>query len=263
MTSRIAQTLTARIDNIREPFLVRFDEGHGLTSYRLVRMQPSRIATQTEIQKDGKLLTFLMKAVAVIRIQNHIEVDPDRPTIAAGNHQSLLDVFMAAAFCYQANVGCRLLVQARYFDNKLAGRWLRRIGCIPLSSDNKDEAFAEVRAALERRELVGIMPEGRLTKPERRNPQVGPFRVGVAQLARETGAVVRPITFHRSGLAWPPGKWPKIRFRNRPIVTMILGDPIELHGVDDLENTKLIEIAMTELLTDLDAEVAALGQPPA
>ena len=44
---------------------------------------------------------------------------------------------------------------------------------------------------------------------------------------------------------------------------MILGDPIELHGVDDLENTKLIEIAMTELLTDLDAEVAALGQPPA
>ena len=141
-------------------------------------MQPSRIAAQTEIQKDGKLLTFLMKAVAVVRIQNHIEVDPDRPTIAAGNHQSLLDVFMAAAFCYQANVGCRLLVQARYFDNKLAGRWLRRIGCIPLSSDNKDEAFAEVRAALERRELVGIMPEGRLTKPERRNPQVGPFRVG-------------------------------------------------------------------------------------
>ena len=226
-------------------------------------MQPTRIAAQTEIQKDGKVLTFLMKAVAVVRIQNHIEVDPDRPTIAAGNHQSLLDVFMAAAFCYQANVGCRLLVQARYFDNKLAGRWLRRIGCIPLSSDNKEEAFAEVRAALERRELVGIMPEGRLTKPERRNPQVGPFRAGVAQLARESGAVVRPITFHRSGLAWPRGKWPKIRVRNRPIVTMVFGDPIELHGADDLENTQLIEIAMTELLTDLDAEVAALGQPPA
>ena len=225
-------------------------------------MQPTPIAAQKQIQKDGKLLTFLMKAIAIVRIQDHIEVDPDRPTIAAGNHQSLLDIFMSAAFCYQANVGCRLLVQARYFENKLAGRWLRRIGCIPLNADNKEEAFAEVRAALERRELVGIMPEGRLTKPEERDPQVGPFRAGVAQVARETGAVVRPITFHRSGLAWPRAKWPKIRFRNRPIVTMRLGEPIDLHGADDLENTKLIEIAMTATLNALDVEVTALGQPP-
>ena len=225
-------------------------------------MQPTPIAAEKQIQKDGKTLTFLMKAVAVVRIQSHIDVDPDRPTIIAGNHQSLLDIFMSAAFCHQANVSCRLLVQARYFDNKLAGRWLRRIGCIPISPDNKEEAFAEVRAALERLELVGIMPEGRLTKPEERDPQVGPFRSGVAELARETGAIVRPITFHRTGLAWPRAKWPKIRFRNRPIVTMRVGDSIELTGADDLENAKLIEDAMTETLNVLDAELAALGQPP-
>lgn len=204
----------------------------------------------------------MMKAVAIVRIQDHIDVDPDRPTIVAGNHQSLLDVFMSAAFCHQADVSCRLLVQSRYFENKLANRWLRRIGCIPLSGENKDEAFAEIRAALDRRELVGIMPEGRLTKPAERDPQVGPFRPGVAELARETGAVVRPITFHRSGLAWPRGKWPKLRLRNRPIVTMRLGEPVELDGPDDPANAKLIEDAMTELLTELDAEVAALGQPP-
>lgn len=232
------------------------------TSYRLGRMQPTPIAAEKQIQRDGKLLTFLMKAVAIVRIDDHIEVDPDRPTLVAGNHQSLLDVFMSASFCYQANVSCRLLVQARYFDSKIAGRWLRRVGCIALSPDNKEEAFAEVRAALERRELVGIMPEGRLTKPEERNPQVGPFRTGVAELARETGAVVRPITFHRTGLAWPRGKWPKIRFRNRPIVTMRLGAPVELTGANDRENAKLIEDAMTETLNVLDAEVAALGQPP-
>ncbi len=100
------------------------------------------------IKKDGKLLTRLMKAIAVVEIVDHIEVDPDRPTIAAGNHQSLLDVFMAVAFCYQADVSCRLVVQARYFESKLGGRWLRRIGCIPLSTETKEEAFAEVRAAL-------------------------------------------------------------------------------------------------------------------
>lgn len=204
----------------------------------------------------------MMKSVGVVRIQDHIDVDPDRPTLVAGNHQSLLDVFMSAAFCHQAGVSCRLLVQSRYFENKLAGRWLRRIGCIPLSAENKDEAFAEIRAALARRELVGIMPEGRLTKPEERRPQVGTFRPGVAELARETGAVVRPITFHRSGLAWPRGSWPRVRLRNRPIVTMRLGEPVVLDGPDDPANAKLIEYAMTELLTELDAEVAALGQPP-
>ena len=225
-------------------------------------MQPTPIAAEEQIQKDGKLLTFLMKAIAVARIQDQIEVDPDRPTIIAGNHQSLLDIFMSVAFCYQANVSCRLLVQARYFDGKLTGRWLRRIGCIPISKDNKEEAFAEVRAALERRELVGIMPEGRLTKPEERDPQVGPFRAGVAELARETGAVVCPITFHRTGLAWPRAKLPKIRFRHRPIVTMRLGDPVELDGADDHANAKLLEIAISKSLDDLDIEVAAMGQPP-
>ena len=225
-------------------------------------MQPPATATQKQIQRDGRLLWWLIKPVAVLRVQDHIDIDPDRPTIAAGNHQSLLDVFMAAVFCYRANVSCRLIVQARYFENRLAGRWLRRIGCIPLSPENKEEAFAEVHAALARHELVGIMPEGRLTKPEERDPQVGVFKPGVAELARETGALVRPITFHRSGLAWPRGKWPILRLRNRPIVTMRLGEAIPLTGSDDLENAKLVENAMTDLLDELDAEVAALGQAP-
>lgn len=225
-------------------------------------MAPTPTAAARRIQRDGRLLTWLMKPVAIVRLQDHIDIDPDRPTLVAGNHQSLLDVFLSAAFCYRADVSCRLLVQSRYFENPLAGRWLRRVGCIALSPENKDEAFAEVRAALERGELVGIMPEGRLTRPEERTPQVGPFRPGVAELARETGAIVRPISFHRSGLAWPRGKWPKLRLRNRPIVTMRLGDPVDLSGRDDLENTALIEKAMTSLLDELDAEVASLGQPP-
>lgn len=220
-------------------------------------MRPTPIAAERAIKKDGKVLTRVMKVVATLDIVEYIEVDPDRPTIAAGNHQSLLDIFLAAAFCYRADVSCRLIVQARYFENRIAGRWLRRIGCIALSVENKEEAFAEIQAALARGELVGIMPEGRLTRPEERDPQVGPFRPGVAELARETGALVRPITFHRSGLAWPRAGWPKIRFRNRPVVTMRFGEAIELHGADDHENAKLIENAITDVLHALDAEVDA------
>jgi 1-acyl-sn-glycerol-3-phosphate acyltransferase len=215
-------------------------------------MQPKPTATDKQIKRDGRLLLQLMKAIAKVRMPSGIDVDPDRSTIAAGNHQSLLDVFLAAGFCHANNVSCRFLVNARYFSNPLAGRWLRRIGCIPLDKRTKDEAFAEAARSLERFELIGIMPEGRLTKPEERNPQVGPFRAGVAELARETDSIVRPITFHQSGLAWPRGKWPKLRLRNRPVVTMRLGGPINLHGSTDLENAKLIEDAVSALLTEVD-----------
>jgi 1-acyl-sn-glycerol-3-phosphate acyltransferase len=219
-------------------------------------MQPTPTATATAIQKDGKWVRRLMALVADVRMQDSLEVDPDQPTIAAGNHQSLLDVFMAAAFCHSTGVSCRFLVNARYFEQKGVGRWLRRIGCIPLNSETKEQAFVDALASLNNHELIGIMPEGRLSKPEERAPQVGPFRPGVAELAREAGAVVRPITFHQSGLAWPRGKWPKLRLpKNRPVVTMRLGGPVTLDGANDLENAKLIEAAVTELLHELDSEL--------
>jgi len=218
-------------------------------------MQPVPTETDREIKRDGKWALRFMKAVAVIRMPDSIDVDPDRPTIAAGNHQSLLDVFCAAGFCHATGVSCRFLVQARYFDNRIIGRWLRRIGCIPLDSKTKDAAFEEVKWSLSQHQLIGIMPEGRLTKPEDRDPQVGKFRSGVAEMARETNAIVRPITFHQTGLAWPRGKWPRLRIRNRPVVTMRLGGPIDLHGATDSENAKLIEQSVTELLNDLDAEL--------
>lgn len=218
-------------------------------------MQPVPTATAKAIQKDGKVALRVMGLIADVRMPDSLDVDPSRPTIAAGNHQSLLDVFMAAAFCHSTNVSCRFLVNARYFDQKLIGRWLRRIGCIPLNSETKEQAFIDAMASLERMELVGIMPEGRLTKPEDRDPQVGPYRPGVAELARMSGAVVRPITFHQSGLAWPRAKWPKLRLpKNRPVVTMRLGGPVALDGADDVENAKLIENAGTALLNELDAE---------
>lgn len=192
----------------------------------------------------------LMRVVAVVRMPDSIDIDG--PTIAAGNHQSLLDVFCSAAFCAETNVSCRFLVQSRYFENRIAGRWLRRIGCISTSGDTKDEAFAEAHAALARGELVGIMPEGRLTKPEDRNPQVGLGRPGVSELAHLAGASVRPIVFHNTGVAWPRGGWPRVRFR-RPVVTMAFGDPVELTSDDHQVNTDRIMAALTYMLNELDA----------
>ncbi len=209
---------------------------------------PTPTATAAKMQRDGRIALRLMRVIAVVRLPDAIEVADDRPTLAAGNHRSLLDIFCSAAVCANANVSCRLMVQAKYFDKRLLGRWLLRIGCIPLSGDTKDAAFAEARAALERGELVGIMPEGRLIKPEDRAPQTGVARPGVSELAVATNAVIQPIVFHHTDVAWPRNKWPRFRLR-RPVVTIALGPPFELPYDDHQRNADFI---MANLATTLD-----------
>ena len=100
------------------------------------------------------------------------------------------------------------------------------------------------------------MPEGRLSKPEERDPQTAPFRPGVAILAAQANADVRPITFHQSGLAWPRDKWPRVRFR-RPIITLRFGEVVELAGEDPIVDAERVRQALSAMLTELDAEIAA------
>lgn len=214
---------------------------------------PTPTATQKAIQRDGRIAMRVMRLFCKPDLPNSIRLHDGRPVLACGNHQSLLDVFLAAAFCNTTGVSCRFLVQARYFDNPILGRWLRRIGCIPLNSKTKVSAFAEARAALERGELVGIMPEGRLTPPDERRPQVGPGRPGASELARSVNAWMRPICFHNTGTVWPRDKWPRPRLR-RPTVTMRLSDT-HFEPTDDPQgDVDQVMAALTEMLADLDAK---------
>lgn len=215
-------------------------------------VQPTPTETARSIQRDGRLLIWLMRPFCRLDLPRSIDMRQDRPTIIFGNHRSLLDVFCAAAFCQAAGVSCRFFVQAAYFKNPIMGRWLRRIGSIPLNRHTKEQAFAEASKSIARFELVGVMPEGRLVPPEERNPQVGPARPGVAELANELDAYMRPIVFHNTGKVWPRGGWPKPRFK-RPTVTLKLDDHhIEPSGDPQADIDKIMA-RLSEMLDELDA----------
>lgn len=180
-----------------------------------------------------------------------LAIAQDRPTIVCGNHRSLFDVFCAAAFCASTNLGCRFLVQATFFESAIMGRWLRRIGCIPLNAKTKDAAFAEAIASLDNGELIGIMPEGRLVPAHERDPQVGPARPGGSELAASAGAYLRPIAFHNTEKVWPRGKWPRLQLR-RPHVTMKLSDE-HIEPTDDPQaDMDRIMAIITDMLDELD-----------
>ncbi|MEM7093966.1 MAG: lysophospholipid acyltransferase family protein [Actinomycetota bacterium] len=217
-------------------------------------VQPTPTATADAIRRDGKLTVRLFSLCCRFDLPESIDLREDRPTLACGNHRSLLDVFASAAFCYRAGVSCRFLVNAKYFENKIAGRWLRRIGCIPLNADTKEAAFREAKESLANFELIGIMPEGRLVpERDRVDHQVGRARPGASELANEAGAWLRPIVFHNTGRVWPRGKLPIPRPFRRPVVTMHLAD-FHVEPTDDPQaDMDKVMAHLSTLLDELDA----------
>lgn len=214
---------------------------------------PAQTTTHGAMQRQGRMTIRVLRLFCDFELPDSIEMPEGRPLLIAGNHRSLLDVFCALATCASIGASCRLMVQARYFSNPVIGRWLRSLGCIPLNSATKDEAFVEARAALERNELVGIMPEGRLVPPEERSPQTGEFRQGFSELATSANATVRPIVFHHTDTVWPRNKWPRL-VRPRPKVTLRFGDDVELDPHNHLVNAERLAAAHTQILNELDAD---------
>lgn len=221
-------------------------------------MIPTSTKFQEAIQKDGRLALWAFKPFAKFDLPQHIKASSEYPTLLAGNHRSLLDVFAAAATCYEAGTSARFLVNARYFKTNLIGSWLRRIGCIPLSRGTKEEAFKEATKALERNELVGIMPEGRLFTPDQWQGHVGPAKPGVSELALRTGARIVPIAFHNTERVWPKDKWPRLAIK-RPTVTMRFGRAEALPYQEHQKNADHVMKRLNDILAEIDSRSKLLA----
>jgi 1-acyl-sn-glycerol-3-phosphate acyltransferase len=99
-------------------------------------------------------------------------------------------------------------------------------------------AYDEIAAALERGELVGLFPEGRLT----RDGEIGTFRNGVTRILRRTPVPVIPLAL--SGL-WeslfarnrgklrrvPTRLFPRVRIAAGPSISPDSATPDALHRV--------------------------------
>jgi hypothetical protein len=82
----------------------------------------------------------------------------------------------------------------RIFRTPLLSFIFRAMRAIPIAPAREDaamksRAFADVAAALDAGEVVGIFPEGRITD----SGDMGPFRPGVQQILQTTPVVVVPM----------------------------------------------------------------------
>ena len=109
------------------------------------------------------------------------------PAILVSNHTSGLDPLVIQSCCPRL---IHWMTAREYIEAKGLGWVFRTIGAIPVARTGHDLASTRMALrALERGEVLGIFPEGKIA-PTR---ELLPFQTGVALLAIKTGVPVYPV----------------------------------------------------------------------
>jgi 1-acyl-sn-glycerol-3-phosphate acyltransferase len=149
------------------------------------------------------------------------------PAIVVCNHLSYLDPLTFSHFLYNNGRAPRYLGKESVFRIPVIGWVIKGAGQIPVSRESKNaiKGYEHAIAVLKAGHLLGVYPEGTLTRDENLWPMKG--KTGVARLALQTGVPVYPCASWGPEKVIPPyGK--KIKLFPRTKVSVIMGDPVDL-----------------------------------
>ena len=164
-----------------------------------------------------------------IRLEGAENIPRIGGALLVSNHISYADAVLVGYTSRRRTV--HFLMWQPIFDLPVANYFFRVLQAIPIGIESPKATIRALRAArsqLERGELVGIFPEGSIS----RTGQIEPFERGVEKVLEGTGAPVIPM--HIDGLYGHPlslkggalfRAWEKIW---RPVVTVRIGRP--MHG---------------------------------
>ncbi len=139
---------------------------------------------------------LLVKAVYRLRTSGLAHIPHEGAAVLVANHVSFADAVIIMGASPRP---IRFVMDHRIFRTPLLGFVFRHCGAIPIASAKEDPAmmeaaFVEVGRALENGDLVGVFPEGHLT----RDGELQPFRPGVSRILAANPVPVVPMAL--SGL---------------------------------------------------------------
>lgn len=149
------------------------------------------------------------------------------PVIVASNHLSYLDVLVFAQFLYQNGRAPRFLGKASIFRTPFIGKILLAAGQVPVERESAQagKAIDHARAILEAGHMLGVYPEGTLTRDPNLWPMVA--KTGLARLALITRAPVIPIAQWGSQKVLPTYS-KKVHLFPRKTIIMRAGPAVDL-----------------------------------
>lgn len=181
--------------------------------------------------------------------------------IVASNHLSYLDVLVLTDFLFTNGRAPRYLGKSGVFRVPIIGKIILASGQIPVERETDDakKAVDHAKILLEKGHLLGVYPEGTLTRDENLWPMIA--KTGCARLALATDTAVIPIAQWGSQKILP-------RYTNRiflfprKTIQIRVGDPVDLSrwkGKHEdpqalIEATAAIMQALTVMIEDMRGE---------
>ncbi|MBI3770966.1 MAG: 1-acyl-sn-glycerol-3-phosphate acyltransferase [Deltaproteobacteria bacterium] len=200
------------------------------------------------------VLTPLADVYFELRASGH-ELLSSGPFILAANHASLLDWVFVARFVTRP---VRFVLTREFFDQRALSWAYRRLGVIPIRDGAIElSAVRQLLTTLRRGEIVGVFPEGRIT----RDGALAPGEPGVITIAARAGVAIVPVGVHGAFEAFPRDAWFP---RPRPIrVHFGTGLPIPRSAATDRDEQRHLLATLMREIAALRATAAAGDQRPA
>lgn len=137
------------------------------------------------------LAWVLVKTLYRLRLEGTDHIPQDGPALIVANHVSFADAVILMGATPRP---IRFVMDHRIFKTPLLGFIFRHSGAIPIAPAKEDperleQAFIRIDQALAEGELVGIFPEGAIT----RDGEMQPFRPGVTRILHTQPVPVIPM----------------------------------------------------------------------
>ena len=181
--------------------------------------------------------------------------------IVASNHLSYLDVLVLTDFLFTNGRAPRYLGKSGVFRVPIIGKIILAAGQIPVERETDDakKAVDHAKILLEKGHLLGVYPEGTLTRDENLWPMIA--KTGCARLALATDTQVIPIAQWGSQKILPRYT-NRIHLLPRKTIQIRVGDPVDLSrwkGKHEdpqalIEATAAIMQALTVMIEDMRGE---------
>nr|WP_237447567.1 lysophospholipid acyltransferase family protein [Nocardioides flavescens] len=204
---------------------------------------------------------------ALLATTRHRWIDGDKLPAHGGfilvlNHISEADPLIVAHLVWDHGRIPRYLAKSGLFKNRTLGWFLRSAGQIPVFRASRDalSAYSAAVDAVRNGKCVVVYPEGTITRDPALWPMTG--KTGAARIALATGAPVVPVgQWGAHEVLAPYAKRPHLF--PRTLVTMKVGDPVDLADLEGQEGAAAIAEATERIMSALTALVADVrGEEP-
>lgn len=175
----------------------------------------------------ARILIPILNSIGKPQWEGVENIPSSGPAIVASNHMSYVDVLFLSQFLFQHGRAPRYIGKKSLFEIPIIGGILYAAEQIPVDRESQDagKALDHAIASLKVGHLIGVYPEGTLTRDENLWPMVA--KTGVARLAIITQTPVIPVVAWGTQRVLPPYS-KKLHLWPRTKIIFRAGAPINL-----------------------------------